>query len=157
MVIVSIERWAWTPESDADAVAGLHAGRVRESHYLEVKRLIPGGQPGASMIAKAMCGLSNDSSTFVIGVAEDPNGQHIPHSVPLQGLRERVLSVAASCDARITLPPMTVLEDPANAGHGILLVYVPASMNAPHMTPDGRYYGRDEARSYPMADAEVQR
>lgn len=157
-LVVTISRPTWTPVSFAAAVADLAAGRVSETHYLEAKGEIPGGDRGAGMLAKALCGLATDGGILVVGVAEDGHGKPTRASpVELKGLPERILSVAAACDPPVVLPPMTPLEDQANPGTGILLVHVPASMDAPHQAPNKIYYARDDRRSYPMGDAEVAR
>jgi hypothetical protein len=124
--------------SFAAAAADLTAARVSETHYLEAKAEIPGGARGAGMIAKALCGLATDGGVLVVGVAEDEHGNLTRvRPVEFQGLPERILSVAAACDPPVVLPPMTRLEDQdqANPGTGILMVHVPASMNAPHQAP----------------------
>ncbi|MET4079536.1 hypothetical protein ABIB53_002726 [Janibacter sp. UYMM211] len=76
--------------------------------------------------------------------------------VRLDGLRERVESVARS---RID-PPLhlrcLVLPDEQERGHGFLWVEVPASQVAPHMV-EGAYFGRGDTQKRTLSDPEVLR
>lgn len=148
----------WTPTSYADAAAQVTAGQVQESHYFEAKRLIDATPRGTAKIGKALSAFSTDGGTFAIGLIEDDKTGVVAgvHLVPLKGLQERVSQIALQCDPPVVLPEMTELRANPTDDDGLLLVHILPSADAPHMY-DGRFYGRDQRRSYPLSRPEVDR
>lgn len=148
----------WSPGTYDDAEADVSAGHVRESHYVELKELVEGGEQGTSKIRKALSSLAIDGGVFVIGVSEDRQTRRAKEVTPVQisGLQERIAQVAHSLDPILTGLRFQTLPVPADDAKGIVLVYIDPSPWAPHKTPNGVYHGRNDVTSYPLSDAEIQ-
>ena len=147
----------WTPADYEQAAKDAAAGLLRESHHFEAKRSLEPGNAGKAKIDKALSAFSVDGGSFAIGVTENEH-QVIDGLAPFQigDLRERILQIAARCDPPVQ-PNIQVIREQDNGPTGIVLVHVPISPAAPHRAGNDVFYGRDEARSYPLSSAEVER
>ncbi len=150
----------WQPRSIADVESVLSDGTLRERHWLDVKAEVGSSDGSKKELARDLCSFANDGGGLVIGVREDKPSQTLHLSpVELNGLSEQVDQVARSrCN-----PPLYVVCHPlAGPGQadgrtmGVLLVEIPPSPSAPHMT-DGRYYGRADTTRYVLQDVDVAR
>lgn len=145
------------PTSAAELKAWLSAAdRPEEDHYLDFKAQLNAGPKENKELAKDLAQFALDGGSLVIGVLEGKEEPHTPVPVTLEGLRERVESVAQS---RVD-PPMTIrchpLPEEDNPTLGYLWVEVPASPVAPHMI-EGVYYGRGDTQKHRLSDADVLR
>ncbi|MGW1871469.1 AlbA family DNA-binding domain-containing protein [Streptomyces mauvecolor] len=146
----------WTPKTEADLRAAIDGGLIDESNHLDVKKeLVTKGDN--KELARDLSSFAVDGGTLVVGIGEDkPNRLFTLEPQLLDGLAEKVDSVARS----IPDPPFNVVTEaiPTEADNtlGYLLVHVPASPQAPHMV-DGRYYGRNDKTKHVLTDAEVAR
>lgn len=150
----------WQPRSVADVEAAIDDGTLRERHWLDVKASLGDTDGAKKGIARDLASFANDGGALLIGVTEDKPTQTLEVTpVALDGLAESVDQIARSrCD-----PPLYVVCHPLrspqpNGDHaeGVLLVEVPPSPLAPHMT-DGRYYGRGDTTNHRLTDGEVAR
>lgn len=145
------------PASAAELKAWLSAAdRPEEDHYLDFKAQLDAGAKENKELAKDLAQFALDGGSLVIGVLEGKDEPHTPTPVTLEGLRERVESVAQD---RVD-PPMTIrchpIAEEEDPGAGFLWVEVPASPMAPHMV-EGAYYGRGDTQKRRLSDAEVLR
>lgn len=150
----------WQPQAIEDVQSAIDDGTLRERHWLDVKAVIGSSDASKKDLARDLASFANDGGGLIIGVKEDkPNQTLSVEPIPLDGLAERVDQVARSrCD-----PPLYVVCHPLSAGsgdgaeaRGVLLVEVPPSPAAPHMT-DGRYYGRGDVTNRRLTDEDVAR
>jgi hypothetical protein len=145
----------WKPETEQQLIEGIGSGALRENHYIEVKETARNEQ-----IAQTLASLAIDGGIFIIGIAEQKNNDGrrslTPKPLPLQGELERIDGISRNSIE----PPLTVRITPIPAANdssaGYLIISVPASPLAPHMT-GGKYYGRGDASKYSLSDAEVLR
>lgn len=132
-------------------------GSFVESHFLDAKASTGDSDGERKETARDLASFSLDGGVLVIGVAEDKKTSTFSLApIPLGGLMEKLEQIAAT---RID-PPLYVKPHELTSGQspslGYLVVEVPPSPNAPHMT-DGRYYTRGERTKRQMADTEVGR
>lgn len=156
-VYLSPQQPRWRPTSQTDLQAAIDSGLFDETHRLEAKKLVEPGKGANRELARDLASFAVDGGTIIIGIDEDKTaGTFSLAPQPLQGLTERVESVAYT----IPDPPLSLVVDsiPSGAGDGTgyLLVHVPASPSAPHMV-DGRYLGRGEKQKRYLTDPEVAR
>lgn len=123
-----------------------------ECHFLDFKAEIDANEK----LAKNLCAFAIDGGALVVGVQEmgltrDPTLAPLP----IAGLRERVDQVAKSrISPRLSIRTIEIPSE--QEGLGYLIVIVPPSPDAPHMT-DGRYWARDDTTRRELTDPEVRR
>lgn len=142
--------------TEAELRRAVDNGILRESHFLEFKRLIPPGRSKNVELAKDLASFGVDGGVIVVGIGENEDGSLVLDPVELDGLAERVDQVAAfGID-----PPLSVLthriRTEGDATRGYLVVHVPSSPLAPHAV-DGRYMGRGDTTKRYLTDPEVLR
>lgn len=141
--------------TEADLQAAADVGLLEESHYLELKREIP-GKGSNRETARDLASFAVDGGTIIVGVEELDSGHLQLSAQPLSGLPERLEQIAAM----IPDPPLAIVSrsiaSQADATLGYVIVHVPASPSAPHMV-DGRYLGRGHKTKMYLSDAEVLR
>lgn len=150
----------WVPTTETDLNAAIRDGVLDETHHQDMKRALETGSPSKNVgFARDLAAFAIDGGTIIIGVAEDKNLVDDPFSLqpqPLNGLAERVESIARS----LVDPPLAVTSDAipsaADPRLGYLVVTVPPSGRAPHMVR-GTYYGRGDKTNHPLSDSEVAR
>lgn len=147
----------WRPSTEDELRSTIDARGLEETHFFEVKELLPATPAGRKELARDLAQFSIDGGVLLIGVAEaegQPGWSLAP--TPLQGLSERIDQIARSTID----PPLTIrvsqFRATADDGTGYVVVEVPASPAAPHMV-DGRYYGRGDKARYQLSDSEVER
>lgn len=143
----------WQPASEADIVEGIRSGALSESHYVEVKE-----QARNEQIAQTLASFAIDGGMFIIGIAEvkEGNGSKrlVPKPLAVEGMIERIDGISRNA---IEPPlPVTTRVIQVGDGTGFVVVTVPPSPLAPHMT-GGKYYGRGDASKHALSDAEVLR
>lgn len=143
----------WEPASEEDIVAGIRSGALAESHYVEVKE-----QARNEQIAQTLASFAIDGGMFIIGIAEVKEGNGtkrlVPKPLAVEGMIERIDGISRN-SIEPPLPVKTRLIQ-ATEGLGFVVVTVPPSPLAPHMTGN-KYYGRGEASKHSLSDAEVLR
>jgi hypothetical protein len=145
---------AWPPRTEAALAAAAKDGHLHETHILELKREVAPGESANKELAADLASLANDGGLLFIGIDEATGPGLSP--VPLAGLAERIEQVART---RVDEPlPLTFaqIESSNQAGHGYLVVRVPASPRAPHMA-NGRYWGRGDKTKHHLSNADVER
>jgi len=147
----------WTPQTLDDVRAAAAAGVLTETHYLELKALLP---PPSKRVnreaAKDMSALSFDGGVLVYGVAEVGDQCEVC-PFPLAGLRERLALIAStSCDPPLLILTRELVEPSSDPALGVLVVEVPASADAPHMV-DGRYFARGDTTTHQLGATDVER
>ncbi|MGO4587017.1 helix-turn-helix domain-containing protein [Arthrobacter sp. 2RAF6] len=143
----------WQPASEAEILEGIRSGALSESHYLEVKE-----QARNEQIAQTLASFAIDGGMFIIGIAEvkEGNGSKRLAAKPIavEGMIERIDGISRNA---IEPPlPVTTRLIQAGDGTGFVVVTVPPSPLAPHMT-GSKYYGRGDASKHALSDAEVLR
>ena len=156
-IYLSADTPRWTPRTEADLQAGIDQGLLSESHYLDLKE-VPATKGDNREAARDLVSFSIDGGTLIYGIAEDKtNRTFIRSPQPLNGLAEKIENIALSS---LVDPPLHIRSEeiPTDADRtiGYLVVHIPASAVAPHMT-DGRYYGRNDKTKYALSDPEVLR
>jgi hypothetical protein len=147
----------WRPESFSDVVVAAEDGLIDETHWVELKQELQRRSAASNKeVARDLASLAVDGGCLVIGVEDDDGKAGAVSGTDLNGLAERVDSIARSAVAPPLLTRSTQLRKDANSGEGCLLVEVPMSAYAPHMV-DGRYWGRHDRGKYPLPDEEVRR
>lgn len=132
---------------------GIRSGALYESHYVEVKE-----QARNEQIAQTLASFAIDGGMFVIGIAEvkEGNGSKrlVPKPLAVEGMIERIDGISRNA---IEPPlPVTTRVIQVDDGTGFVVVTVPPSPLAPHMT-GSKYYGRGDASKHALSDAEVLR
>jgi len=146
---------AWPPRTEAALAAAAKDGHLRETHILELKRELVGGDAANKELAADLASLANDGGLLFIGIDETTGPGLSP--VPLAGLAERIEQVAHTrIDEPLTLTFAPPIESSTQAGHGYLVVRVPPSPRAPHMA-GGRYWGRGDKTKHHLSNADVER
>lgn len=147
----------WRPSTEDELRSTIDAGGLEETHFFEVKELVPATSAGRKELARDLAQFSIDGGVLLIGAAEvdgQPGWSLAP--TPLQGLSERIDQIARSTID----PPLTIrisqFRATADDGTGYVVVEVPASPVAPHMV-DGKYYGRGDKTRHQLSDSEVER
>lgn len=147
---------SWNPQSEVDLAFAAEQGLMEESHYLELKGVIPKPSKASNKeLARDLAQFSIDGGNLLVGIAEQ-EGQPQLTPVPLAGLCERIEQVASmGVD-----PPLFVscreIRSEVDTASGYVLVQIPSSSTAPHMV-DGVYYGRGDKTRTRLSDAEVER
>jgi len=150
----------WQPETEAELLAAATTGGLSENlPHLELKREI-GKTAGANKeLACDLASFAVDGGILLVGVVDekqrDPaNPASALHAVDLSGLPERVEQIALM---RVD-PPLVVrcvpIGSAANPVRGYLVVQIPPSAQAPHMS-DGRYWGRGTHTKRALSDSDV--
>lgn len=147
----------WRPSTEDELRSSIDTGDLEETHFFEVKELVPATSAGRKELARDLAQFSIDGGVLLIGVAEvegQPGWSLAP--TPLQDLSERIDQIARSTID----PPLTIrvsqFRATADDGTGYVTVEIPSSPTAPHMV-DGRYYGRGDKRRHQLSDPEVER
>jgi hypothetical protein len=142
----------WRPTTWADVKAALNV--LSEGSDLDFKDRRALGNPGE--VAKDIAAMSLFGGTLVYGIDEQNELAVGITALPLSGQVNRVQQIA---DTAIR-PPVNVdvrsVEDPAQSGHGVLVVVVPASLATPHMAAD-RYPARSGTTTRYLSEPEVER
>ncbi len=150
----------WQPRSVVDVETAISDGTMRERHWLDAKQEVGSTDDAKKKTARDLASFANDGGALLIGVSENKPMQELTvRPVELDGLAEKIDQIARSrCD-----PPLFVICHPLLApeetdlrARGVLLVEIPPSPSAPHMT-DGRYYGRNDTTKHQLTDGEVTR
>lgn len=150
----------WQPRSINDVQQAINDGSLRKRHWLDAKAEVGTTDSGRKGLAKDLASFANDGGGLLIGVRENKPAQTLAvDPVLLDGLAETVDEIARSrCDPPLYVVCHPLTESPGGGGpaRGVLLVEVPASPSAPHMT-DGKYYGRGDTTNHRLTDGEVAR
>ena len=142
----------WPPTTLVELNRAIENGLLGESHFVDIKRELP-PPPKNDRIAADLAAFSVDGGVIFVGVDEAGGTVQVSAS-PLAGLAERVEQIGlASVDPPVRVTTFTVETEP---GHGVLVIVVPPSPNAPHMV-DGRYRGRGDRTNLVLTDADVVR
>jgi hypothetical protein len=145
----------WPPLTEAALTQAAANGTLEETHYLDIKRELKGGDSGNREIAKDIAAFSEDGGTIIIGVDEDEKPPSLT-PVPLANLAERIEQVGRTrVDEPVTVTT-TQIPSSANPDEGYLFVHVPVSPRPPHMA-DNKYYARGDKTNIPLSNAEVLR
>lgn len=109
-------------------------------------------------IATDMAAMAVYGGFLVVGVEEDKKAKTFtPYPAPLYpGMRESIDALARDLVNPPVYVEITEAEDPANPGHGFLVIEVPESPVAPHRV-DGIYWGRSDTGNIRLSDEEVER
>lgn len=149
---------AYLPRS-LDELADLLTERILvEGHTVDFKRELSKGASANKEMSKDLAAFAIDGGRIFIGVDEGDRDSGVPPSlspVELDGLKERIDSIARSA----VDPPLAVrcieLHDEAEAARGVLVVEVPPSAEAPHKAAE-RFWGRGDTTNYVLSAAEVE-
>lgn len=143
----------WLPMSEADLETALADGRLDEGPHLDFKRELGAGKSANMELGRDLAMFANDGGALIIGVAEPTAGRFERSPVPLAGLTERIAQVASRrLDPPLNVDISTIRSTDPDRGY--VVVRVPASASAPHMTDD-RYWGRIGSTRSPLSDAQV--
>ncbi|WP_127355717.1 AlbA family DNA-binding domain-containing protein [Actinacidiphila soli] len=117
-------------------------------------------QKAHTEIARDMASMATRGGYLVLGVAEDKSTTppvFSPHPMPLPpGIKDDLDHVAKDRITPSLYVEVTPMEDPANPGTGFILIEIPGSEHAPHMT-DERYFGRSDSGRTTLSDDQVER
>lgn len=142
-----------------------------ERHWLDFKRELyqrpaPSGTPAKAKpknevhreLARDLASLAVRGGYLVFGVEEDKASHTFAVAdMPLPAhLDQTVDQVARDLITPPLLVTPTLLTHPGNPGHGMMVIVVAESPDAPHMV-GGIYYGRSETGKVKLADDEVER
>jgi len=145
----------WNPQSEEALAQAVDLGLLEETHYLELKGLVPPGKVANKELARDLAQFGIDGGVLLVGVREQ-EGAPLLSPVPLPGLCERIEQVAVT---RID-PPLfvacTEIRSAADDSIGYVVVRVPPSASAPHMV-DGVYPARGDKSRRQLTDTEVAR
>ncbi|MGH3182111.1 MAG: AlbA family DNA-binding domain-containing protein, partial [Streptosporangiaceae bacterium] len=150
----------------------VHGGEFpAERHWLDFKRELYPRPPANGMPAKAkskkevheelardLASLAVRGGYLVFGVEEDKASHTFTVvDMPLPAHLDQTVDQVARdfIDPPLLVVP-TLLTDQGNPGHGMMVVEVAESPDAPHMV-GGIYYGRSETGKVKLTDAEVER
>lgn len=146
-----------------------NAALPHERHWLDYKReLYPVPIPGVSTkpkskkdlhleLARDMASLAERGGYLIYGVNEDKaNHTFTVVDMPLPAHLDQTIDQVAR---DLITPPLmvtpTLLTNLATPGHGLMLIEVPESPDAPHMV-ESIYYGRSETGKIPLTDDRVE-
>ena len=160
------------PLNYADLLNAVHGGVFpAERHWLDFKRELYPRPPASGTPAKVksknevhqelardLASLAVRGGYLVFGVEEDKAGHAFTVvDMPLPAhLDQTVDQVARDLINPPLLVAPTLLTNPGNPGHGMMVIEVAESPDAPHMA-GGIYYGRSETGKVQLADDEIQR
>ncbi len=123
----------WVPSSEAELLAALREGLLRESPTFDAKEALP--RPGKNKdLAKDICAMTVDGGVLLYGVGgDDPTRPDKARPVDLAGAAERIDQVAQTSIAES--PEIEIRDFPSDeqSGKGYLAVVIPPSPRAPHM------------------------
>ncbi|CPT78441.1 Divergent AAA domain [Mycobacteroides abscessus] len=145
----------WSPRTEAELQACADNGLLEETHWLDLKRELESGNSANKKLACDIAAFALDGGTILIGVDEDTSPPSL-WPVPLDGLAERVEQIARMRVEEAVQVRTVAIDSTAQPGYGYLVVHIPASVRAPHMT-DGRYYGRGDKTNRTLPNVEVVR
>ncbi len=126
---------------------------------MEFKERLADGKPGNLKLAQEIASLAIDGGAIVVGVVDPKNRSGSSpvdalSPVKLDGLVERIESVARS----VPDPPIPVscrvIPSDREASTGYVVVEIPQSAEAPHFV-DGRPYGRNGTQKAILSRSEV--
>ncbi len=150
----------WVPSSEAELLAALREGLLRESPTFDAKEALP--RPGKNKdLAKDICAMTVDGGVLLYGVGgDDPTRPDKARPVDLAGAAERIDQVAQTSIAES--PEIEIRDFPSDeqSGKGYLAVVIPPSPRAPHMLTidgDNRYWGRGQTGNRILSEGEVAR
>lgn len=134
-------------------VEAAEGGLLAESQWCEVKKQPrPRDKPSNVELARDLASLSVHGGVLIYGV-EDKTYSVV--GCDISGLEDRISQVAAMGIhpplSPVIYPP---IADPHDASKYVLVVVVPASLQAPHMV-DGSYWGRSSNGKRTLDDPEV--
>jgi 5-methylcytosine-specific restriction endonuclease McrA len=142
----------WSPTTWDDVTAAVNV--LFEGDDLDFKDARALGR--SEEVAKDIAAMSIYGGTLAYGIDEQ-NELAVAHpGVSLSGQANRVQQIADTGIRPSVDVDIRPLEDPAQSGHGVLVVVVPASFSAPHMTGD-RYPARSGTTTRYLSEAEVER
>lgn len=162
------------PLSYADLLDAVHSGVFpAERHWLDFKRELyprPRVSTGGTQakvkprnevhqeLARDLASLAVRGGYLVFGVEEDKvNHTFTVVDMPLPPhLDQTIDQIARDLISPPLLVAPTLLTNPANPGHGMMVIEVADSPHAPHMV-GGIYYGRSETGKVQLADDEIER
>ena len=135
-----------------DDIQKLIEGKIKESLTLDYKEKLVSNNE----IAKDISSLANTLGGMIVyGIIEKNNLPVSINWIESKGKRERIENVLIShIQPKIEEYEINSIENPSDASKAIFTVYVPKSLNAPHMA-NYRYYKRHQFQSIPMEDHEV--
>lgn len=120
----------WPPTTRADLELALTNGLLEEGHFPDLKRELPPAGRNAG-IAADLAAFSVDGGAICFGLDESTFPPTITPT-PLKAAAERIEQVGlASVDPPVRVRSHRIEMEPS--GHGVLVVVVPPSANAPHM------------------------
>ena len=135
-----------------DDIQKLIDGRIKENLTLDYKEILGSNND----IAKDISALANTlGGTIVYGIIEKNNLPVSINWIDSKGIRERIENVLMShIQPKIEEYNINTIENPSDHSKAIFTVFVPKSLNSPHMA-NYRYYKRHQFQSIPMEDHEV--
>jgi len=151
----------WEPTTEEDLRVAAHSGTLDESMPgLELKREI-GTSTGANKeLGRDLASLAVAGGQLLIGIldASDRDAENVEsalYPIPTDGLPEKIEQIAAMrCDPPLVVSCRAIVSE-FDANMGYVLVDVPTSPMAPHMS-DGRYWSRGEHSKRHLSDHEVE-
>lgn len=145
----------WIPSSEGAIRQAIEQGTFVESHFLDAKAITGDTDGERKETARDLASFSLDGGVLVIGVSEDKKASTFSLApVCLAGLMEKLEQIAATrIDPPLYVRPREIVSEESPT-LGYLVVEIPPSPRAPHMT-DGRYYTRGERTKRQMSDSEV--
>lgn len=142
--------------TEADLRAALDRGQLVETERLDLKQeLPPATDRGTRALAADLAALALGGGEVIVGVDEGPPVALTP--IVLAGQRERVEQIARHrVDPPVACTVSEIPSEMAGAGHGYLVITVPASPEAPHAVNEA-FYGRFGTTNSRLSAAEVRR
>jgi len=135
-----------------DDIQILINGKIKESVTLDYKAKLVNNNE----VAKDISAFANTSGGIIVyGIIEKNNLPVSINWIEGKGIRERIENVLNShIQPKIEEYEINSIENPKDISKAIFTVYVPKSLNAPHMV-NYRYYKRYKFQSVPMEDHDV--
>lgn len=148
----------WVPRTEAEIVAAVQGGTLRETSRFDAKAELPPAGRNKDL-AKDICAMTVEGGLLLYGVGgSDPTRPDELLPFPLPNMAERIDQVAQTS---INEPPAIRIHDiesESESGCGFLAVEIPPSPRAPHMLTiagDNRYWGRGETGNRRLSEIEV--
>ena len=135
-----------------DDIQILINGKIKESVTLDYKAKLVNNNE----VAKDISAFANTLGGIIVyGIIEKNNLPVSINWIEGKGIRERIENVLNShIQPKIEEYEINSIENPKDISKAIFTVYVPKSLNAPHMV-NYRYYKRYKFQSVPMEDHDV--
>lgn len=150
----------------------IHGGEFpAERHWLDFKRDLYPRPPASGMpaklkpktevhqeLARDLASLAVRGGCLIFGVEEDKaNHTFTVVDMPLPAHLDQTADQVARdlIDPPLLVTP-TLLANPGNPGHGMMVIEVAESPDAPHMA-GGVYYGRSETGRTKLTDSDIER